>query len=173
MGLIAILIVIIGVFPKLLLNEFILPQLRLITFDPDFIEHYIVDAHFFTSEDLWMTVLVVFLGVVLFFAGLKFHWFHIKLPRWFSLEYLFFLPAFIIMRLICRYLRGDRCPIEYSSYNLLNLKNDNQTGFVDRFVITMKAFNLRFEASIIKSDALIYTGFITLVLLFMFIFGRF
>ncbi|TVP84970.1 MAG: cation:proton antiporter [Acholeplasmataceae bacterium] len=38
-------------------------------------------------------------------------------------------------------------------------------------VITIGMFNRRYESSIIKSDALIYTTFITLILLFMFIFG--
>jgi hydrogenase-4 component B len=52
MAAIALLIILIGLFPKFILNQLIIPQLNLTTYDPAFIEKYIKGLTFFTSADL-------------------------------------------------------------------------------------------------------------------------
>jgi hydrogenase-4 component B len=166
---IALLIILIGLFPHFILDHFIIPQLNLTTYDPYFINKYIVDIKFFTGSEFLMTLLVISLGFIIFFVGKKFDLFHLHLPKWLSVEYLFFLPAYMVMKNACWLMYGDQCPINHEDFAKLSNKDSNQIGFVDRFVITLNVFNRRYESSIIKSDALIYTGFITFILVYMFI----
>jgi hydrogenase-4 component B len=116
---------------------------------------------------------IVVLGFVIFITGKKFHLFHLKLPYWLSLEYIFFLPAYLVMSFACKVMYGDRCPIEASILKRVKDSKDTKIGFTERFVITMNIFNRKYESSIIQSDAFIYTSFIALILSIMFIFGVF
>jgi hydrogenase-4 component B len=166
---IALLIIGIGIFPHFVLNHFIIPQLNQTTYDPEFINKYIVGIPFFTGPEFLMTLIVVSLGALIFFLGTKFHLFHLHLPKWLSIEYIFFFPAYLVMKNACRLMYGDKCPINHEDFAKLSDKNSDKIGFIDRFVITTNVFNRRYESSIIKSDALIYTGFITFILIFMFV----
>lgn len=172
MSAMAIFIVAIGLFPHFILNQFIIPALNQTTYDPYFINKYIVGINFFNPTDLLTMLYIVILGFIIFFAGTKFHLFHLHLPKWLSIEYLLFYPAYIIIRKACIKMYGDACPIDDIEVAKLAEKDNEKVGFIDRFVILVNVFNRRYEQSIIKSDALIYMGFITLFLLFMF-FSRF
>lgn len=165
----AVLIIGIGLAPHFLMNHLMIPQLNRTTYDPYFIKKYIEGLAFFTTSDLIMTLIVVSLGFGIFFAGKKFHLFHLHLPKWLSIEYLFFLPAYLVMKNACRLMYGDKCPINHEDFAKLSDKDSDQIGFIDRFVITTNVFNRRYESSIIKSDALIYTGFVAFILIYMFI----
>lgn len=50
------------------------------------------------------------------------------------------------------------------------IKHNYDVGFLDRFVILSHMFDKRFEKNIIESDALIYTFFITLVIILLMLF---
>lgn len=166
---IAVLIIGIGIFPHYMLNQFIIPQLNITTFDPEFIDHYIVHIHFFTAKEFLMSGMVISLGFMIFFVGKKFDLFHLHLPKWLSVEYLFFFPAYFLMRNACMLMYGDQCPINLDDVSKLSNKDPHQISFTDRFIITMNVFNRRYENSIIRSDALIYTSFITGILIYMFV----
>jgi hypothetical protein len=62
---------------------------------------------------------------------------------------------------------GDRCLMDKDDYGKLSEKDVEKIGFIDRFIITTNVVNKRYEQSIIRSDALIYTFFITLILVIM------
>ena len=171
MAAIGILIIMIGLAPRFIMTHMILPQLDAVTYDPYFITNYIANLSYFTWSEFQTTVIVVALGFGIFFFGTRLHWFHLRLPAWMSVEYLFFYPVFKIMQKACRLMYGDKCPIDQVSLSKLSIDGKNEASFTERFVITIGMFNRRYESSIIKSDALIYTLFITLILLFMFIFG--
>ncbi|HOI47016.1 MAG TPA: proton-conducting transporter membrane subunit [Bacilli bacterium] len=170
MATIALLIVFIGMFPRFLMNHFIIPALGQTTYDPYFINKYIVKLEYFTWSDLSSMAIVLAMGFAIFFLGTKFHWFHLKLPKWLSFEYIFFYPGYVITRNICMLLYGDHCPIDDKEVKQLQL-DVGKISFTDRFVLTMNVFNRRYERSIINSDALIYTGFITAILIYMFVIG--
>ncbi|MFP4187371.1 MAG: complex I subunit 5 family protein [Acholeplasmataceae bacterium] len=173
MAALALLIVVIGIAPRFLLDHFIIPQLDLTTYDPAFIAKYIGDLTFFTTTDLLTMLLVAVLGALIFAVGTKYHLFHLRLPKWLSIEYLFLYPFYRILQKSCTLMYGDKCPIDPVSLQKLSLRDSDDTPFTERFVITMNTFNRRYESTIIQSDALIYTGFITAILLFMFLFGSF
>ncbi len=165
----AVIIIFIGLFPNFIINSLIVPQLNLTTYDPAFIDHHILHLNVFHFSDLSMTFMIVCLGFVIFFVGKRFNLFHLHLPKWLSVEYLFFLPAYILMRNLCRIMYGNKCPIDQEDFAKLAEKDVDKIGFIDRFIITTNTFNRRYEASIIRSDSLIYTFFVIFIILFMLI----
>lgn len=167
MAVIAIIIILIGLNPRFIIDAFILPNLSQITYDPAFVDKYIDGLIFFTSGDLITMVIVIGLGGLIFFFGTKFHLFHLKLPYWLSLEYLVFYPMNLIIKHACRLMYGDQCPLNEDTLRLLEVKKNKDIGFLERFVIMANVFNVRYEKRMIKSDAFIYTIFITGVLIFM------
>jgi hypothetical protein len=62
---------------------------------------------------------------------------------------------------------GDQCPIDTGPLSKMALKNNENVGFLERFVEMTNVFNRRYETTIIKSDAFIYTSFLTVILIFM------
>jgi len=163
---VALLIVAIGLNPRYILDTFITPQLYHTTFDPAFIHKYIEGLTFFTSSDLLTMLIVIVLGTLIFLVGTKFHLFHLKLPAWLRMEYLFFYPVHFLMRQACILMYGRQCLLDPVEVERLKIK-DHNLGLIERFVIMSNTFNKKYENTIIKSDSLIYTGFITAILLFM------
>jgi formate hydrogenlyase subunit 3/multisubunit Na+/H+ antiporter MnhD subunit len=165
----AIIIILIGLNPNFILKSLIIPILNSTTYDPEFISHHILHLNVFKLEDLLMTLMIVGFGFIIFILGKKFNLFHLHLPKWLSVEYIFFLPAYIIMRNLCRLMYGVRCPMNKEDFAKLAEKDVEKIGFIDRFVITSNVFSRRYEQSIINSDSLIYTTLLTVVIVFMLI----
>jgi len=163
----ALIIILIGLNPGFIMKALIVPILNMMTYDPYFIEHHILHLNVFLLPDLLMTLLVVALGFLIFFLGKKFNLFHLHLPKWFSVEYIVFLPAYIVMKNLCRLMYGVKCPMNNEDFAKLSEKDVEKIGFIDRFIITSNVFNRRYEQSIIQSDAIIYTSFLTLIILYM------
>ncbi len=164
MGLIIILV---GLFPNFILKSLVIPILNITTYDPHFIESHILHLNVFKGADLLMTLLIVALGFLIFFTGKKFNLFHLHLPRWFSVEYLIFYPAYILMRNICRLMYGPNCPMDKEDFAKLSEADVEKIGFIERFTITANVFNRRYEQAIIRSDAIIYTSFLTIIIILM------
>ncbi len=166
MAAIAIMIIFIGLNPSFMLNMFVIPQIS-VHYDSSFIDQYIVGMNVFTFSDVFIMVPIVIIGVLIFVFGTKFHLFHLKLPKWLSVEYIFFYPTFYIMRAACKIMYGDQCPIDTKTAQKIDIKHNYDVGFLDRFVVMSNMFDRRYEKQIIESDALIYTVFITLVILIL------
>ncbi len=167
MAVIGLIIIFIGFNPRFILDAFIIPILNVLPYSADFVSHYIVDLHFFTGYDLLTMLYVVIGGFIIFITGTKFHLFHMKLPYWLSVEYLVFYPLNLLIKRSCRAMYGDQCKYNEDTLKLLALKNNKDVGFLDRIVLMANVFNTKYESRMIRSDAFIYTVFITLVLLFM------
>lgn len=88
----ALLIIGIGIFPNYIMGTFIIPAVQSFTYDPKFIDNYLVGMNFFNSHDLTGTVQVYALGFAIFFVGKKLHLFHLHLPKWLSVEYVMYKP---------------------------------------------------------------------------------
>jgi len=166
----AVIIILIGISPRFILNHLIVPQLNMTTYDPYFISHYILSLNVFAFSDLLITLGILILGLIIFVTGKKYNLFHIHLPKWFSVEYIFFLPAYLFMKNLCRLLYGDKCPYNEIDFKKLSEKDIEKVGFIDRFIITTNVFNRRYESSIIRADAMIYSVALVLVFIFLFIF---
>jgi len=107
------------------------------------------------------------LGGLIFYLGTKFNLFHLHFPSWLKLEYIFFYPANFFMRRACKLMYGDQCPIDTGPLSKLALHRNENVGFLERFVTMTNVFNRRYETNIIKSDAFIYTSFLTMILIYM------
>jgi len=167
LGSIALLIVGIGVFPNFVLDSLILPQLQMTTYDPHFISQEIASLSVFSFKDIATSMGIIIFGIFIFLIGNRYRFFNIKLPRWLSIEYWFFLPTYLLMQNLCRIMYGSSCNIKVTDYDKLAIDDTHNFGFIDRFVITTKALNERYEQTLIRSDALIYAFFITATLIFM------
>ena len=170
---VAFFVIVIGLFPHIITNRLIIPQLNTLAYDQYFVNNYIVGMRYFIRADLAIMGLVIPLGFFIFFMGKKLDLFHLKLPKWLKLEYLIFYPLNFLIFRSCRFMYGDQCPIDPATMKKLSLKNTENVGLMERFVILSNTFNRRFETTIIKSDALIYTTFITAIFFLMIIFTLF
>lgn len=94
MGSLALMIIVIGQAPNYLLNQFIIPAARNLTYDAAFIDKYIVNMNFFNNKDLIGMVWVYLLGVLIFLVCKKFGLFHLHLPEWLSIENTIYKPMF-------------------------------------------------------------------------------
>ncbi|QWB99730.1 proton-conducting membrane transporter [Mycoplasmatota bacterium] len=163
----ALMIILIGLSPKFIMSHLIIPQLNMTTYDPDFINHYILGLNVFAIKDILTTLGIVGLGIIIFLLGKKYHLFHLRLPKWLSIEYIFFLPAYLLMKNLCRILYGDKCPYNEDDFKKLSEDDIEKVGFIDRFIITSNVLNRRYESSIIRADAMIYTVALLFVIIFM------
>jgi NADH:ubiquinone oxidoreductase subunit 5 (subunit L)/multisubunit Na+/H+ antiporter MnhA subunit len=167
LGSIALLIIGVGLFPNFVSRELILPQLLNTTYDPAFVLSHVMAINLFALKDVLMSLAIIGGGVIVFLIAKRYRLFSLKFPKWLSLEYWFFLPSYLLMKNLCERLYGDKCPMNLEDFAKLTEKDIEKIGFIDRFVITAKVVNQRYEQSIIRSDALIYAFFITLTLLIM------
>jgi NADH:ubiquinone oxidoreductase subunit 5 (subunit L)/multisubunit Na+/H+ antiporter MnhA subunit len=167
LGSIAIIIIGIGLNPGFVLNNLIAPQLLSTTYEVGFINSHILNVNVFNVEDILLSLGIIISGILIFFFAKRFKLLNVKLPKWLSIEYLFFYPAYLLMRNVCILAYGKNCPYEKEELKKLTDGDTEKLGFIDRFVITTNVLNQRYEQSIIRSDALIYTFFITLFLIFL------
>ncbi|HKL47311.1 MAG TPA: proton-conducting transporter membrane subunit, partial [Candidatus Izemoplasmatales bacterium] len=164
---VSLIIIMIGIHPRFILNTLILPQLNGLAYSTDFIDHYIIPLQVFKLYDLLMALGIIGLGMLCFMMLKRWHWLNLKLPRWLSLEYLFFFPSYLLMRHLCSLLYGNKCPYNQAELTILNEDDMEKTGFIDRFVVTVNVINRRYERELIRSDAFIYVVVLTGVFVFV------
>jgi formate hydrogenlyase subunit 3/multisubunit Na+/H+ antiporter MnhD subunit len=162
-------IVWIGVRPNFILDHLIIPQLNTMAYSPYFIRNYIASIQLFKAYDVLMALGIIVSGYGLFIVAKKFKWFDYELPKWFSIEYIVFYPAFLLMKNLCRFLYGNRCPYNETEFSKLREKDPNKVGLIDRFVVTVKVINRRYERSFIRLDAWIYLVILTMVFALVFL----
>lgn len=177
---IAVLIIVIGLRPDYLLNTFILPAVRSVTYDPAFIDKYIVGLKYFTTSALTEMAGIYALGIFMFVVGVKFHLFHIHFPQWMSIEYLVFYPINKVLQWYC-YLLGNcktDADVISKSSQFANPFSEEGTmdhprplSFMNRLVMTADLFTSRYENALIKGDVLIYTVILTVALIALVAFG--
>ncbi len=179
MAAIAVLIIFIGLQPEYLMNAFIIPAVRAVTYDPAFIDKYVVGLKYFTSSALIEMAGIYALGIAIFVAGIRFDLFHIHFPKWMNIEYLVFYPINKILQLTC-YLLGN-CKTDADvigqSKGFVNPFRDDAfadhprtLSFMNRLVMTADLFTHRYENALIKGDVLIYTVIVTIALIALVIF---
>ncbi len=88
MAMLAATIVFIGINPGFMLESLIVPTLHYFIFDPHFIEDHIVGINFFAAYDLIPQFIVIGLGSLAFFIGLKTGLFRADVPYWLGQEFM-------------------------------------------------------------------------------------
>jgi len=82
MGGLALLVTLIGFFPNFMMDSFIIPATQGFAYNADFIKKYLMGMNFFNSHDLMAMVYIYIIGIVIFYLGMRYHLFHLHLPRW-------------------------------------------------------------------------------------------
>lgn len=113
---IAIVIVLIGLFPNFVLDHLLVPALYQSNFDVHTIEKYLVHVSFFNMEDLIATLKITALGIGFFFAGVKFNLFHLHLPAWLNVEKIILFPIDVMLYFYFNVL-GKRRIDYWNNYN--------------------------------------------------------
>lgn len=184
MGGLGLLIIGVGLRPDYLLNKFIIPAARSITFDPHFIDKYLVNMNFFNSHDMMGMVWVYLLGAVIFYLGIRFHLFHLHFPHWLKVEYIVFYPLNKVLQFICKVMaKKEEQGIEKHDaiegmgealcaiVERQEAEAQKKEGIINRFLTTIGIFTDRYEMSLIRSDVVIYSIILTGILAILIIFG--
>jgi hydrogenase-4 component B len=153
---IALIIVLLGLFPRFVMNRFILPSVSSIAFSSSFVETYVIPLRYFAWAELSLMAMILSAAGAFYILGRKYHIFDIELPKWFALEYILFLPFNKFFAWSCRFLYGEDCARKQKELRQVAVKNNTQVGFIDRLIYTMVAFNHRYESSFTMTDALVY-----------------
>jgi hydrogenase-4 component B len=103
MGGLALLIFAIGLAPGFIMNQFIIPAAAGFTYDPYFVNKYLVGMNFFNAKDLMAMVPVYLLGFGIFIVGKKFDLFHLHMPQWMDFEFVLYKPVY---KNVMRFSRG-------------------------------------------------------------------
>ena len=153
---VVVLIVFIGLRPHTLLQAIILPGARSLPYSATFIDTYVAPLNFFAFADVRIMFFIILGGFLLFYVGHRGHWFSVVLPKWLSLEYILFFPANLFFNWACRFFYGDQCGLKQAELKRMALKDNQDVGFIDRLIYTMRAFNHRYEDSFLRLDATLY-----------------
>lgn len=94
MGGLAILIIAIGNFPSFIMDRFIIPATRRLTFDAHFIDHYLVDIEFFNFTDLSGMFWIIVYGFAIYFIGMRFGLFHLHFHEKFNIDKNLYKPIY-------------------------------------------------------------------------------
>lgn len=176
MGMLALIIVFIGFNPGYIMNQFIVPSLNQVTFEPAFLEKYIYTINFFNMKDMVTMVWIYAFGASIFYFGIKYHWFHLHLPVWMSVEFLIGYPFAKLMSFMCKVMGDCQCEedvidLENKAFNLIKGNEQHELSMTERLVSTASIFTNRYETKIIKNDVLIYAVGSTIVLIALMIVG--
>jgi len=90
----AVLIIAVGQAPNYMMDKFIIPAARSFTYDPAFIDKYLVDMNFFNSTDMTGMIWIYLMGIGIYILGMKFHLFHLHLPKWLDVERMIYKPIY-------------------------------------------------------------------------------
>ena len=153
---IAVMIMLLGLFPRFIMNRFILPSVSQVAFSSRFVETYVVPLRYFAWAELSLMAMILSAAGVLYILGRKYRVFDIELPKWFALEYILFLPFNKFFAWSCHFLYGEDCARKQKELRQVAVKNNTQVGFIDRLIYTMVAFNHRYESAFTMTDALVY-----------------
>ena len=99
MGLLCVPVILLGWQPGLLLEGLVAPGLAAAGVPVDGVAHYL-GHNFLAAGDIAMSLLVFALGGMIFFVGMKFGLFHLRVPSWLSAEAGFRLAGRAMMAVI-------------------------------------------------------------------------
>jgi formate hydrogenlyase subunit 3/multisubunit Na+/H+ antiporter MnhD subunit len=167
---IALMIVLLGLFPRFVMNRFILESVASLPFSNTFVSTYVIPLRYFATPELLLMVMILSAAGVFFFVGTRYKWFEIELPKWFKLEYILFFPFNKFFAWSCSFLYGEDCARKQKELRQVAVRNNTQVGFIDRLIYTMVAFNHRYESAFTATDAFVY-GLVLVGLLGIIIFN--
>lgn len=162
----AIIIVVVGLNPHLLLDYLIIPALSQTAFDPAYVEKYILSINFFETADLILMAQIVALGFVMFKVGMKYHLFHLHFSSSFTIEKILMYPVNKTLQLYIQF-RGKRLVDYWNSYNPFiddkSMSALKSQGLLGRIYTWSNLFTRLHENQLIRNDTFIYAVVLTFI----------
>lgn len=87
MSMLALAIIALGIFPNFFLDQMMAPAMRIFTLDDHHLEGHLLGLSFFNAYDLRSAFVLITLGFLIFFVGMRTGIFHLHLPQWLGEEY--------------------------------------------------------------------------------------
>ena len=164
MILMALSLLLLGVFPRFLSETMIVPYLQTLSFDPAFTAYGTLNIAYFGAGELWLILGIWAGGIAFYVLSTKYKWDQIKFPAWLHLEYLILFPLSAVMHGLLNLIDKDHDVMDLSTYQSYQVKNYKRT-FKDHLVAFTDTLNRKYESLFIKSDALIYAIGLTAIVI--------
>ena len=155
----------IGLFPNFLVETFIQPVALGLPFDASFTVAGL-DFNYFAGKELLLTLGIWAGGFAIFFGLKAKQLLTYSFPDWLHLEFLLLYPISALMHGLLLLIDSDHETMDKATYQTYRMSNYKLT-FKDHLVVFSDILNQKYEGLIIKSDAFIYTLFLTAVVIVM------
>lgn len=165
MMIVALGLLIIGVFPDFLVRTFIEPIALALPFDDAFTA-YGLDFNYFAGKELLLTLGIWAGGIGVFLALKAKKVLTYEFPDWMHLEFILLFPISALMHGLLLLIDAKHQKMDLDTYKSYRMSNYKLT-FKDHLVAFSDILNQKYEGLIIKSDAFIYTLFLTAVVIVM------
>jgi len=166
MILMALFLVLLGVFPVFTAEAFILPYINTLPFDRAFTQYGVLEVALFGASELILIAGIWAGGSFIYGLGIKYRWDQIKLPAWLHLEFLILFPLSALLHGLLRFIDKDHKVMDLKTYETYTMRNYKRT-FKDHLVAFTDTLNQKYESLFIQSDALIYAIGLTVVVIIL------
>jgi len=158
-------LLLIGVFPDFLVGTFIEPIALGLPFDAAFTQKGL-DFNYFAGKELFLTLGIWAGGGVIFLVMKTRNVLTYQFPDWMHLEFLLLYPISALMHGLLLLIDRKHQKMDLETYRSYAMSNYKLT-FKDHLIAFSDLLNQKYEGLIIKSDAFIYTLFLTGVVIVM------
>jgi len=168
----ALSLILLGVFPLFLAESFVLPYVNGLPFDQAFTTYGVLELAYFGLSELLLVVGIWAGGILLYIVSRRTKLNTMTFPQWLHLEYLILYPLSALLHGLLRLIDKHHDVMNLSTYQTYGMKNYKRT-FKDHLVAFTDTLNKKYEALFIQSDALIYAIGLTVVVIILGIFAIF
>jgi hydrogenase-4 component B len=177
MGGLALAIFLIGIFPRYLLDNAILQASQWMSFEPTFTKKVMEGLNFFAWYELRTIFLAYILGFILFIFGIKFHFFHLRFPKWLSVEEVIYRPVAKGFSYFCKDVCGTFDKVIDEPYVSLDrpteelAKNGSESNRKDSYKrqATSSSGQNAFSMMNLDNDFMIFASLLVIVIIVLFL----
>lgn len=172
MLLMALSLILLGIFPVFTAEALILPYLETLSFDHAFTVYGVLEVALFGFSELVLIGGIWAAGIGLYGLSLKYHFDAFTWPLWLNLEFLLLFPLSALLHGLLRLIDADHRVMDLQTYETYRMRNYKRT-FREHLVAFTDTLNKKYEALFIQSDALIYAIGLTIVVIILGVFAIF
>lgn len=162
----ALSLILLGIFPVFTAEVFILPYLKTLSFDDAFTVYGVLEVSLFGFSELLMIAGIWASGLVVYRLSRKVHMDEMRWPDGLNLEFLLLLPLSALLHGLLRLIDADHKVMDLKTYESYRVNNFKRT-FKDHLVAFTDVLNKKYEALFIQSDALIYAIGLTAIVIIL------
>jgi formate hydrogenlyase subunit 3/multisubunit Na+/H+ antiporter MnhD subunit len=162
----ALSLILLGIFPVFSAETLILPYLNTLSFDHAFTTYGVLEVSLFGASELLLIAGIWAGGIIIYVLNTKLHFDEIKLPPWLHLEFLVLFPLSALLHGLLGWVDKDHQVMDPKTFKSYDVR-DYKLTFKDHLVAFTDTLNKKYEALFIQSDALIYAIGLTVVVIIL------